>query len=626
MKIIYSQLQKFLPNLHFSARQIANKLTLLGHMGSGYEQKLDETIIGLEIRQNRGDCLGYYGIAKELATAYNLQFKVPKINLPITPKNSELPIKVIAKRQTHRIMALRISGIKNGLSPKWLQKFLKLHEINSINTLVDLTNFIMLWYGIPCHAFDTNKSGNKLVWKLNQKQNLVFQTLDKTKVKLHQNAFLISDKKGPASLVMIGGNRAKIDLNTKEVIIEVAVYDRKKVRLDAKKLNVQTEAGSRLEKDLDPDLIPQALNHLAFLILNNCGGKISSQLYDYYPNPMPAPKIKINLESINKITGIDIPPDFSKKIFKRLGCQLKKLGKNNYLAIPPSLRKDLNLKEDLVEETIRFYGYEKIPTDQPISAKKLKNITPPVLNLIKSIKNFLVNQGYDEIRSWPIIQERHLHLLSSLPQKSKPVYIENNINANFPVLRMSIASSLVLQKKQYQKYKIPDCKIFEVGKIYYQKSGKYYEKHSVAFYQPKVDQLKRDCEKLFKKLNIKKQNKYSEKIGLSEFIEIKLDKLAEQNFTPIKLNYNNKTGNAIELSQQIVDFDANIILNKKINPQKLIKKYQQKIGEKYLWKLEIVDIYQNPKTKKYKYTFRVYYYNISTPKAKQIHLKAFRLQ
>ena len=625
MKIIYSEITKFLPELRKDPREVADKLTLIGHMVDGYETKENEEIISLEVRQNRGDCLGYYGLAQELAVAYGLALKTPRINLPKTSQGYQLPIEVKAKKETQRIMALRISNLKNSLSPNWLKKFLRLHDINTVNTLVDLTNLVMLWYGIPCHAFDTAKSGNKLTWELTSQKEIDFKTLDKTKVILPKNSFVISDQKGPASLIMIGGNRAGVGLETTETIIEMAIYDRKKVRLDSKGLNIQTEAGSRLEKELDTELIPQALDHLVKLITDNCGGEISSQVYDYYPQKSVQPKIKLNLEESSDFAGIKIPLDFSLKTFKALGCKLGKIKENNYLITPPTIRKDLQLKEDLIEEIVRFYGYEKIPVDQPINAKKLPEITPPVLKLIEGVKSCLVNLGYDEVRSWPLIQKENLYKSSLLKKGAKPVYTENSINSNYPVLRMSLISSLLEQKKQYKKLKVPDCQIFEVGKIYYQESGKYHEKNSLAIYQPNFKKLEKDFQELPKELGIEKLVSGLEEVSGLKFLEIDLDKLSENKFKSTKLKTKKASQKTIELKKQVIDLDANVLTEEKIPAKELIKKYSKKIPQKYLWKIILVDSYEDKKNKKYKYTLRTYYYNISAQKAKKIHLEAFDL-
>ncbi len=626
MKLIYSHLKRFLPSLNEPIEKIGNDLSLIGHMSEGIENISGEKVISLEIRQNRGDCFGYYGLAKELAVLYDLNLKTPKIKLPQAKEKTSVPIDISAEKEVDRIMSVKINNLKNQPSPAWLKKFLAIHDINPINTLVDLTNYIMLVYGIPCHAFDADKISGGLVWEITDKTDKII-TLDGTKIDIPENSFVISDDKGAASLPAIGGKRTAIDLDTQKTIIEMAVYNPEKVRLDAKQMNIQTDAKIRLEKGLDPNLISLAFKHLIQLVLKECGGEIITKVKDYYPDPKEPAKIKLNISNASAYAGIKIPDEFGLQTLKKLGCKIKK-NKKEYLVSPPTLRKDLSLEEDLIEEIIRFYGYDKISTDRPISSKELGDITPKVIYLKQTIKNILANMGYDEIRSWPIIQEKNIHQSPAIPKNAAPVYTQNNVNSNYPLLRMSLASSLYLQTKQYSKYKLPDLKFFEIGKIYYKHKNNYQEPYSAGFYQPDQEKLINDAENLFKKLGINQADYQIEEIKNKKFIEINLNKIVNklETIPEIKLVKPKKqTQQAIELTKQIINLDANVILNQKLEPEKLLKKYLNKIENKYLWKLSIVDIYKT-KANQYKYTFRAYYYNLSAKKAKEIHLKTFQLE
>ncbi len=625
MKLIYSQLKKLLPNLDKQAKKVAADLTLIGHFSQGINQVGGGQVIDLEIAKNRGDALSYYGLARDLAVLYDIELKLSEINLPEPTKNKKPEIKISAEKDVYRLMALKIENLSNKPSPEWLKDFLNCHEINSINTLVDLTNYVMLIYGIPCHAFDAEKVSNQLEWRVGSQKDKI-TTLDGTRIDIPAGALVIADPAGAASLSIIGGQRTAIDLNTRETIVEMAIYDPARVRLDAKNMNIVTDASVRLEKDLDTELIPPAFNYLISLILSNCGGEIATETMDYYfKKPAPA-MIKYDPEKPSAFAGIKVPEKFGLETLKKLNCEVKKTN-DNYQVVPPTLRKDLNLEEDLIEEIIRFYGYDKIPTDQPISDKKLPDITPKILYLIKSVKNILVNLGYDEIRSWPIVREKHYHQPNYLPENAEPIYTENNVNSEYPLLRMSLASSLYLQIVQAKKLKLPDQQFFEAGKVYYQKENNYLENYAVGFYQPDFDRLESDAKKLVAKLGAENYQYSIEKIKNKKFIEINLDKLVEiisqVPETSLK-SPNAQTGKAIELTGQIIDLDANVILDKKVSPEKLIKKYQQKISPEHLWKLEIIDIYQT-KNNQYKYTFRAYYYNLSAAKAKDIHLKTFNL-
>jgi phenylalanyl-tRNA synthetase beta chain len=570
MKLIYSEIKKLLPELAVTAKQLRDDLTMIGHFASGYEEIGDDVVLDLEIRQNRADCLGYYGIARELSVLYSLDLELPKT---ITPQYNQKSLPVnINSSDVHRILATKISNIKNSPSPDWLKKFLSLHDVNSINTLVDLTNYIMLVWGIPCHAFDTAKISS-LTWENNHKKNNTLTTLDGTNLKLTDNCLLITDNSRPVSLSFIGGQNSGIKLNTTETIIEMAIYNRSRVRTDSRTLKTITEASIRLDKELDTDTIPLAFNHLVALIQEHCNGQINSELLDVYPQKPEEITIPFDSSKPSQYTGINITPEFSKNVFNKLGCI-----KKNSSYIPPSIRKDISIEEDLIEEVVRFYGYNKIPVDQPINNSALPDITPKIIYLIEKIKDDLITQGYDEIRSWPLT--RHCE-----EPRNEAISTENSINSEYPYLRQSIIQSLKSQLEQYDRYKLPNPKFFEIGKIYYQENGKYVEKYSLATYDDK---------------------KFSETI---------LNDLP----TPDSYIPSSQNNTAVELTSQIITLDANVNLDAPQDPISLIKKYSALIDKKILWSMEIIDIYQS------RYTFRVHYYNCDDKTAKKVHLKTFDL-
>ncbi|MDD3679490.1 MAG: phenylalanine--tRNA ligase beta subunit-related protein [Candidatus Shapirobacteria bacterium] len=623
-------------------------LTLIGHFVDGLERKNKETIISLEIKQNRPDCLGYLGIAKDLAALYNLKLKEPSVCLPPIDKNITLPIKIRTKNQVTRVMAIKISSLNNHPSSDWLKKILKLHDINSINTIVDLTNYIMLLWGIPNHAFDTQKSTDRLIWETNKNKFKTFTSLDNTKVTLEKDTLQIHNNQDVLSLAgIVGGQNSGVGLETKEIIIEMAIYNPKRVWLDSKKLNITTEASIRLEKQLDPQLIPSAFNHLVKLILENCQGKITSAQYDYYPQPKKQPIINFKPQSPGLFAGIKIETEFAQKILKKLGCQVTKKGANLWRVVPPSLRSDLELEEDLVEEVIRFWGYQNIPTDQPISAKILPDITPKIVYLIEAVKNCLVNLGYDEVRSWPLIKKSQFFKAYFLPQEAKPIYTQNNVNDRYPLLRASIISSLEIQNYQYQKLKIPQRRFFEIGKIFYQVDHNYQERWSLGVFDQSEKKLTKKINLFYQELGITKSLKIiPRRFGGGVMIEIDLEDLVNQLaqipkiiiLKPSQLT----NGAAQELTGQIIDLDANLIFSQKKDPKKLIEKYQTKFRPDILWQLVVLDIYpkenyhqnqsttirQNKKSsvlpiKTYKYTLRAFYYNCSAQEAKKIHQRIF---
>ena len=597
MKLIYSHLQKFLPTLDVKPQQLRDDLTMIGHFTNYFEEIENEIVFDLDIKVNRGDCLGYYGLAKDLSVFYQIPL-VTNISTEIINQAKEtLPIKVTTNN-VKRVLAVKFSQIKNGVSPSWLLKFAQCHQIKSINLLVDLTNYVMFMYGIPSHAFDVQKSTESLIWEMNPKYQ-EFISLDRTKLNIDKNILMINSPTKPLSLSFWGGYDCAIDSNTKEIILEMAVYNPTVVRQNSRQLKSVTEAGVRLEKQLDPELIPLAFNHLCKLILQNCQGQITSAFFDYYPEKINQPLIEFNPQNPSLISGIEIPPEFAIDCLARLGCLIS----SNMLITPPSIRPDITMAADLAEEVIRFWGYQKIPTNQPLEYKKVSDITPKEIHLVNSLKDKLTDLGYDEILSWPLVDEPS--------DSSTVVTTQNSINTESIYLRQSIIPSLKKQLGLYLRYKLYSPQFFEIGKVFFKEGDTYIEKNSLGIYHPSPDQLKNDLQYL----NLPVLNKDS------PFIEIIIDNLPKITGYQPKVVHQS----AYELSSQLIILDANVVFGETQDPTQLIEKYSQIIGTKNLWEIIITDIYQDVNNQQYRYTFRVSYFNITDKLAKEIHLKAFNL-
>ena len=597
MKLIYSYLQKFLPTLDVKPQQLRDDLTMIGHFTNFFEEIDDDIIFDLDIKVNRGDCLGYYGIAKDLSVFYQISLTTNVTSEIVNQATEVLPIKITTDN-VKRILAVKFSQLQNTTSPSWLLRFIQGHQSKPINLIVDLTNYIMFMYGIPSHAFDVKKSTQLLIWEMNPKYQ-EFISLDGSKLKINSDTLMINNSTEPLSLSFWGGKNCAIDQNTNEIILEMAVYNPTIVRQNSRYSKATTEAGTRLEKQLDPNLIPLAFNHLCKLISQNAGGQITSAFFDYYPQKTKLSPIVFDPQKPSLVSGIKIPSEFSLDCLTRLGCIISP----TFMVTPPSIRPDINQEADLIEEVIRFWGYQKIPTNQTLPYKKIKDITPKEMYLIDSLKDQLIDLGYDEVLGSPLVKNPI--------NESTVVTTQNSINTESIYLRQSLIPSLRQQLDQYSRYKLNYPQFFEIGKIFFKQDDNYIEKNSLGIYHPNPDQLKKDL----KHLNLPDNSKNS------SFAEIIIDDL------PKISNYHPKilVQSAYELTSQIISLDANIIFDSIQDSSQLIEKYTKIIGQKNLWEMVITDIYQDTKNKKYRYTLRVSYFNINDKLAKEIHLKAFDL-
>jgi len=652
MKVLYSQIKELVPGLKASPKEVGEALTLTGFMMDGftevsYKGKKDY-LLSLEIRQNRADCLSVIGLAREVAAYYDLKVSIPTVK-PISKNTRKLDIKVEATDCVKRVLAIKIDDVQNKESPQWLKEYMAHYGLNSAGLLVDLSNYVMMLTGYPFHLIDYQKTEGTIYWSMNDKFKEI-TTLLGSVTKLNNNEIIIRDEKNVLALAgIIGGKSDSIDINTTSVIAEIAIYDRSIIRKNSRSLNITTEASRRLEKDLDPNGADYAMKMLVSLILQHTGGKVTSQLFSYYPKKYVSPKIQFDKELPSKLAGIEISPKDTLKILKGLNFDITT--KNNKLTIiPPTYRMDVSLPEDLAEEVIRIYGYDRIPTDEIPELKVVKNITPKNIILSEKIRDILSALSFDETLSWPLTQEG---INASVNYSDlNQVSTQNSVNDLYPHLRQSMAVGLLNQANEYFKKGIEYIDIFEIGKVFGEKNKKYIENESLGILSASkgnaLPQFKDKVESLLRLLGFedikyfesKSKPKISNpescwdiytdnqnigiiyKLGPSEtklnlyFAEIDIQKI-----TKLLTGINNNP--VVELTQKLISLDVNIELNKEESIFEYLKDLEKKINKKNIWSINIVGVYQIGNKKKY--TLRVTYEELSDKEAKEIHLKTFGL-
>jgi phenylalanyl-tRNA synthetase beta chain len=645
------------PDIKINPREAADILTLLGFMNDSFEevqyQNKKDYLLGIEVRQNRADCLSAIGLAKEIAVYCDLALKLPDIfSLPIFVSKNNLDIENKANNYVKRILAVRLKNLKNKQSPEWLKELLSFSEINPVNFLVDLSNYAMLLTGYSSHLLDADKIHGRLLWSLNNNFDEI-RTLDGSCIKLNKNELIIRDDKNILALAgIIGGKVAEIEMSTTSIIAEMAIYDSLIIRKNSKSLKIRTEASNRLGKDIDPNGAEFAIKLLLSLIIKNCGGIIDSKLFDFYPQKYIPAEIEFDPSLPSVYAGINIPETKCLEILKKLGCGTKR--KDNKLFITaPSNRTDILLEEDLIEEVVRIFGYKKIPSDEIPKLEVAQNITLKNIILAEKIRDILSVLGFDEILSWPLTKKGESANVNYLDWDV--VSTQNSLNEDFPGLRQSMAISLENQFQEYLKKNIEYIKIFEIGKVFGKKENTY-EEHEVlgilmrAF--PKNNELsdmKETVEKLlriigfnnifYKKSKIKPQkaNLYScwdiiiegEALGILYKMAMEIPNqnmyFSELNITEIsKLLEKIHNEPTVELTQKLVVLDANVELKKDEFIDDFLNEVRKKIKDENIWSVSVIDKFSLEE--KNRYTVRIAYKELSDIEAKKIHLRVFNLE
>ena len=390
--------------------------------------ELNDEIYTLSITPNRADCLNMIGIARELSALVDLPLKVIKHILVKDSYISNQAVKILEKNACPRYCGIQIKNIDNKVTlPRWMLNKLERGGINSINPVVDITNFVLLEMGQPLHAFDQSQiHGEISVRRANKDESL--DLLNDQNIKFKGDELIISDEKAPLALAgIMGGESSSVNKNTKEIFIESAYFDPIDISGRARSFGLNTDSSHRFERGVDFDNTLNSLHRASALIIQICGGDCSNfiDIKNILPKREP---IKIRTQKVSDIMGVELSDVDIKSVLDKL--HLKYIDQDsNFLVTPPSFRFDLSIEEDLVEEVIRIYGYNNIPALMPTSQTKTLP-SPSNKKNIYTIKNSLVNLGYNEVVSYSFIgkeTEEKLHSNLDLIQLQNPIASQMNV-------------------------------------------------------------------------------------------------------------------------------------------------------------------------------------------------------
>lgn len=343
------------------------------HLGEPADEALElhDHVIDFEITPNRPDCLSMVGMAREAAATFGTSFRYPDTALEPSDEDSKDYISVevrsdLCKRYTARV----IKDVKIEQSPWWLQKRLIAAGMRPINNIVDITNFVMLEYGQPLHAFDIETLAGRKIIVDTAKPGTKFTTLDSTERVLDGEMLMINDAEKPVAVAgVMGGLDSDIREDTKTVVLESASFVGSSVRLTAKRLGMRTEASGRYEKGLDPNNCEAAADRFCKLVQMLGCGKVLNGSVDVYPKPEKAPTVTARVSRINKVLGTNIPREQMKGYLEALEMKVEGSG-DELIVTPPTVRQDLLEEVDYVEEVARMYGYDNLPMTLPALASK----------------------------------------------------------------------------------------------------------------------------------------------------------------------------------------------------------------------------------------------------------------
>ena len=434
-------------------------------VGKSFAEIEDEEniVIEISITPNRPDCAGVSGIARDLAAKGVGKLKEKNVIKIEKTFESEIKLKNELEISDCPQFSLRvIKNVRNNSSPNYLQKRFNRSGIKVISALVDVTNYLTFDFCRPLHAFDFDKISGEIVIR-HSKLGEKFEALDGITYKLEDEMIVICDSVGIISLAgVMGGKRTACDLNTKNVLLESAYFKPEKISSTGRKLMIDSDARYRFERGIDPNSTISGLEIATKMILDFCGGDPGSIISKGKCNEI-GNEVVINKLDVKQILGIEISDEYIKTKLEALGFNLKSK-KNDLVFLSPSWRNDIKIKEDLIEEIARIFGYENIPSKPIINTPKFKkNITNQNQKFKRMIRRRLVSNGLAELITWSFVDSKYEKLFN----KDKIIKISNPISSELNSLRSTLAVNLIIAIKKNQKRGYFNRGFFEIGPVFF---------------------------------------------------------------------------------------------------------------------------------------------------------------
>jgi phenylalanyl-tRNA synthetase beta chain len=423
-------------------------------------QGLEEVIIEISITPNRGDCLGVYGIARDLAAAGFGSLKPLKLAHLKGDFSSPLGLEVNST-YCQKYIGRYFKNIKNTASPKWLQDLLKSIGQNPISSLVDITNYFTFAFGRPLHVFDAD-----LVTKLVVREALdgeEFIALNDKSYKLNQGELVIADDSKILALAgIIGEKSSGVSVSTKNILLEIGLFDADSIVRTARVHQIDTDAKYRFERKVDPEFMEVALDLATEMIIEICGGEFSYPVIvdnlAYKPN-----EIKFPLSELKKRIGIAYDRVKVCKILTDLGFKVQDLGEVLHLSVP-SWRSDISAKEDIVEEIARIDGYHNIQAIALPERCGMESMLDSKQQNIYRLQRFAASLGLDEVVNWSFVSSDKAALFADLKDE---LYLKNPISQELDYMRPSILTSLLEVAVKNQNRGLRDLGLFEMASVFY---------------------------------------------------------------------------------------------------------------------------------------------------------------
>lgn len=425
---------------------------------------LNDTVTEFEITSNRPDCLSIMGLAREAAATFNVPFKTHevKVNGCGGDVNELLSVDILNPERCYRYCGAVVKNVRVKPSPRWMRERLRACGVRPINNIVDITNYVMLEYGQPMHAFDLRfLNGNSVIVRT-AKNGEKITTLDGIERELSDDMLVIADADKPVAVAgVMGGEYSGIMDDTNTIVFESACFNGPTTRITAKKLGMRTEASGRYEKELDPQNCMPALLRALELVEKLDAGDVVSGIIDCDKSQKINRTLPFEPQWVNDFIGINVSADEQKRILESIGFTVE-----NGIITVPSFRNDIEHQADISEEIARFYGYQNIPNRKLGGVANAKHT--PEQNMEKLVSNTLLGCGLSEIATFSFISPKHydkIRLPKDDPKRSG-VVISNPLGEDTSVMRTTVIPSMLDVLSRNYNNRNAAASLFEISNEY----------------------------------------------------------------------------------------------------------------------------------------------------------------
>ncbi len=433
-----------------------------------------QAIMEAEVTSNRPDCMGHLGIARELAAGLDRPMKrdfMPSFTGRAEPSGREMvEVAIDDAELCSRYIGGVITGVKVGPSPEWIQRRLRAAGVRPINNIVDVTNYVLLEYAQPLHAFDMAKLDGPAIHVRRARAGEKLLCLDGVERELTPEMLAIADARRPVALAgVIGGEETAVTDSTTDILLESATFHGPNIRQTSRAFGLRTEASARFERALPPELALAGARRAASLIAELAGGKVHREWADVYPRPQQPVKVNLDPALIDSVLGTHVPLEEAEGILKRLNFHVKVGGDGGWDILPPVFRLDVTIPEDIVEEVGRVYGYDRVPPTLP--GRRHEQWTPLTESTdrrLDAAREALAGAGFTETWNPALVPGRKLEELRIAAHAMR---VQNPLSDDMDTLRTSLLPSLIDAVAINRDRGRDEVRVYEIATAFLAKVG-----------------------------------------------------------------------------------------------------------------------------------------------------------